>query len=391
LTRSADDPAFMARAIRLARLGLCTTEPNPRVGCVIVRNGEILGEGYHRRAGELHAERNAIAAAGGRAPGATAYVTLEPCCHQGKTPPCTDALLEAGVKRVVVAMPDPNPLVGGKGVEVLRAKGLEVEVGVMEVQARELNPGFIKRMTEGLPFVRCKLAASLDGRSAMASGESQWITSEAARRDVQFLRARSSAIVTGIGTVLADDPSMNVRLGPDELPGYAFGRRVRQPLRVVVDSRLRTPVDARMITLPGRTLIACVDQDPVRLSRLETAGARLYVCPEGAGRVDLRSLFQYLGRQEINEVLVEAGPTLAGAVLQAGLVDEIVLYLAPHLMGDGARGLFRLPGLDRMQDRIGLDLRDLRMVGPDLRLTAMPERPVRISETKENMIRDENK
>jgi diaminohydroxyphosphoribosylaminopyrimidine deaminase/5-amino-6-(5-phosphoribosylamino)uracil reductase len=373
LTTSAEDAAFMARAIRLARLGLCTTEPNPRVGCVLVRNGEVVGEGYHRRAGEPHAERNAIAAAGGRASGATAYITLEPCCHQGKTPPCTDALLEAGVTRVVVAMPDPNPLVGGKGIEVLRTRGVEVAVGIMEPYAQELNPGFIKRMTADLPFVRCKLAASLDGRTAMASGESRWITSPAARRDVQFLRARSSAIVTGVGTLLADDPAMNVRIPAQELPGDGAGGRVRQPLRVVVDSRLRTPLHARMLGLPGQTLIACVEQDPARLARLETAGAHLYVCPEAAGRVDLRSLFHHLARHEINEVLVEAGPTLAGAILQAGLVDEIILYLAPHLMGDGARGLFRLPWLERMQDRIGVGFKDVRMVGPDLRVTGVPE------------------
>lgn len=367
-----DDRALMARAIRLARLGLYTTEPNPRVGCVLVRDGVIVGEGHHRRAGEPHAERSAIAAAGDRSRGAIAYVTLEPCCHQGKTPPCTDGLLEAGVTRVVVAMGDPNPLVAGKGLEILREKGVEVAVGLLGDEARALNPGFVKRMERGLPYVRCKLAASLDGRTAMASGESMWITSEAARRDVQLLRARSSAIVTGIGTLLADDPSMNVRLGADDLPGTEPGERVRQPLRVLVDSRLRTPANARMIGLPGTTLIACVDQDPAHLMRLESAGANVYVCPEIDGRVDLRSLFEYLARQEINEVLIESGPTLAGAALQAGLVGEILLYLAPHLMGDGGRGLFRLPGLECMQDRVELAIKDVRMVGRDMRITAVP-------------------
>jgi len=362
----------MARAIHLARLGLYTTEPNPRVGCVLVRDGVVVGEGYHRRAGEPHAERNAIAAAGRRARGATAYVTLEPCCHQGKTPPCTDGLLEAGVTRVVAAMGDPNPLVAGNGLEILRETGVEVAVGLLEEEARALNPGFIARMERGLPYVRCKLAASLDGRTAMASGESKWITSEVARRDVQLLRARSSAIVTGIKTLLADDPSMNVRLGADDLPGMDPGERVRQPLRVLVDSRLRTPANARMIGLPGTTLIACVDQDPIHAMRLESAGAKVYVCPESGGRVDLRSLFQYLARQEINEVLIESGPILAGAALQAGLIDEILLYLAPHLMGDCARGLFRLPGLERMQDRVELAIKDVRMVGRDMRVTAVP-------------------
>lgn len=368
----ADDRAFMSRAIHLARLGLYTTEPNPRVGCVLVRDGVVVGEGYHRRAGEAHAERNAIAAAGRRARGATAYVTLEPCCHQGKTPPCTVGLLEAGVTRVVAAMVDPNPLVAGNGLEILRETGVEVAVGLLEKEVRALNPGFIARMERGLPYVRCKLAASFDGRTAMASGESKWITSEAARRDVQLLRARSSAIVTGIETLLADDPSMTVRLGADDLPGMDPGERVRQPLRVLVDSRLRTPGNARMLGLPGTTLIACVDQDPIHAMRLESAGAKVYVCPESGGRVDLRTLFQYLARQEINEVLIESGPILAGAALQAGLIDEILLYLAPHLMGDGARGLFRLPGLERMQDRVELAIKDVRMVGRDIRVTAVP-------------------
>jgi diaminohydroxyphosphoribosylaminopyrimidine deaminase/5-amino-6-(5-phosphoribosylamino)uracil reductase len=276
------------------------------------------------------------------------------------------------VTRVVAAMDDPNPLVSGMGLEMLRAKGIEISVGVLETQARELNPGFVKRMSHGLPFVRCKLAASLDGRTAMASGESKWITSAAARRDVQYLRARSSAIVTGVGTLLADDPSLNVRLGAGDLPGVEPGGRVRQPLRVLVDSRLRTPASARMLGLPGTTLIACADQDPTRGMSLESAGANVYVCAAGGDRVDLESLMGYLARQEINEVLVEAGPTLAGAFLQAGLVDEIVLYLAPHLMGDAALGLFRLPGLERMQDRVGLDIKDVRMVGPDLRIRAVP-------------------
>ncbi|MCB2261439.1 MAG: bifunctional diaminohydroxyphosphoribosylaminopyrimidine deaminase/5-amino-6-(5-phosphoribosylamino)uracil reductase RibD [Candidatus Thiosymbion ectosymbiont of Robbea hypermnestra] len=363
----------MARALRLARLGLFTTDPNPRVGCVLVRAGEIVGEGYHRRAGAPHAERLALAAAGERATGATAYVTLEPCCHQGRTPPCTDALLGAGVRRVVAAMADPNPLVAGRGLESLKAAGVAVRVGVLEAEARALNPGFIKRMRRGLPFVRCKLAASLDGRTAMTDGESKWITSAAARRDVQFLRARSSAILTGSGTLLADDPILNVRLTAEELPGLEPGEPVRQPLRVLVDSRLRTPTNARLLGQPGgATLIAGSEPTSTAGRRLEAAGAEIYPCAGRAGRVDLESLLRYLARREINEVQVEAGPTLSGALLRAGLVDELVLYLAPHLMGDAARGLFRLPGLTRMRDRIGLDIRDLRLVGPDLRITAIP-------------------
>lgn len=362
----------MARALRLARRGLYTTDPNPRVGCVLVRDGVIVGEGYHRRAGEPHAERNAIAVAEERAQGSTAFVTLEPCCHEGRTPPCTDGLLQAGIARVVAAMGDPNPLVAGKGLDILRAKGVDVEVGLMAPQARELNPGFIKRMSEGLPYVRCKLAASLDGRTAMASGESKWITSEEARRDVQLLRARSSAIVTGVGTLLADNPSLNVRLAAEDLPGVEADAPVRQPLRVVVDSRLRATASARMFGLSGSTLIACVDDDPTHIMGLESAGASVHVCPESGSRVDLRALFRYLARQEVNEVLIEAGPTLAGAAIHSGLVDEIVLYQAPHLMGDGARALFRLPGLERMRDRVELDIQDVRMVGRDLRITALP-------------------
>lgn len=372
----AADRVHMARAIRLAARGLYTTDPNPRVGCVLVRGGEVVGEGWHRRTGGPHAERIALAQAGERARGATAYVTLEPCCHHGRTPPCTVGLLEAGVTRVVTAMEDPNPLVAGNGNAQLAAAGVAVTNGVLEAEARGLNPGFVKRMTRGLPYVRVKLAASLDGRTAMASGESKWVTSAAARRDVQRLRARSSAILTGIGTLLADDPSLNVRLTAAEL-GLDPDDAVRQPVRVVVDSGLRMPVDARMLGLPGHTLVACVDQDPLRAAPLETAGARVYVCPEGAGRVDLESLFRWLAGQEQNEALVEAGPTLAGAVVQAGLADELVIYLAPHLMGDAGRGLFTLPGMERMADRVGLRFADVRMVGPDLRVTAVPVLPGR--------------
>jgi diaminohydroxyphosphoribosylaminopyrimidine deaminase / 5-amino-6-(5-phosphoribosylamino)uracil reductase len=366
----AADHGFMARALNLAARGLYTSEPNPRVGCVLVRDGSVVGEGWHRRAGGPHAERVALKEAGQAARGATAYVTLEPCCHHGKTPPCTDALLASGIARVVAAMVDPNPLVAGQGLALLRAAGVAVESEVMETQARALNPGFVKRMAQGLPYVRCKLAASLDGRTAMASGESRWITSEEARRDVQFLRARSSAILTGVGTLLADDPSLNVRLGPLDLPGLEPGEAVRQPLRVVVDSRLRTPATARMLSLPGSILIACADGPPEAVAALKSAGAGVHVCPDGAGGVDLESLLRHLAGREFSEVLIEAGPTLAGAFVGAGLVDELILYLAPHLMGDAAPGLFHLPGVRRMAERIPLTLTDTRAVGPDWRLTA---------------------
>lgn len=367
------DHSFMARAVQLAELGRFTTDPNPRVGCLIVRDGHIVGEGWHRRAGEPHAERHALIEAGEYARGATAYVTLEPCCHQGRTPPCTDGLLEAGVARVVCAMVDPNPLVAGRGLRLLAEAGVAVETGLLETEARALNPGFIKRMEQGRPYVRCKLAASLDGRTAMASGESRWITSDAARRDVQRLRAGSSAILTGIGTLLADDPNLNVRLGADDLPGMRPGEAIRQPLRVVVDSRWRTPPNARILTLPGTTLIVGTVDDAGRIAALKAAGAEIYRCRAHGDRVDPDALMSELARREINEVLLETGPTLAGSAVSAGLVDEILIYLAPHLMGDAGRGLFHLPGLDRMRDRIPLAITDVRAVGRDLRITARPE------------------
>ncbi len=359
-----DDHRFMTQAIRLAGLGLYTTNPNPCVGCVLVRDGAVVGEGYHRRAGEPHAERNALAQAGDQARGATAYVTLEPCCHHGKTPPCSDGLIEAGVGRVVVAMQDPNPLVAGKGMQQLRAAGIEVESGLLESQAAALNPGFIKRQHTGLPYVRCKLAMSLDGRTAMASGESKWITGPAARMDVQRLRARSSAIVTGIETVLADDPSMNVRLDA--------GIEVRQPLRVVLDSTLRMPADAKMLGLDGEVLIiCCAGADVDRQAALEQAGAEV-VRQDGCDRVDLESALRLLAEREVNEIILETGAVLAGSYMAAGLIDELVVYIAPHLMGAGARGLLEIPGLERMQDRVDLEILDLRQVGQDLRITARP-------------------
>lgn len=363
--------ALMARATQLAERGLYTADPNPRVGCLLVKEGHVVGEGWHRRAGEPHAERLAIDAAGERARGATAFVTLEPCCHYGRTPPCTDALLAAGVRRVVVGMEDPNPLVQGRGLERMRAAGVDVVTGVLEAACRALNPGFDKRMRLGLPYVRVKLAASLDGGTALASGESRWITSDAARMDVQWLRARSSAILTGIGTVLADDPSLNVRLAPALIPALEAGEPVRQPLRVILDDHLRLPLAARMLPLPGATLVATLSQDPKRIAAVTSAGAEVWVGASGAdGRLNLESLLRYLAEREINEVLIEAGPTLAGATVQQGLADELVLYLAPHLMGSDTRRLLELGPIDSMGERVPLQLIDVRRVGPDLRLRA---------------------
>ncbi|WP_435685885.1 bifunctional diaminohydroxyphosphoribosylaminopyrimidine deaminase/5-amino-6-(5-phosphoribosylamino)uracil reductase RibD [Sedimenticola selenatireducens] len=373
-TMTPEDFSFMARAIRLAEQGIYTTHPNPRVGCVLVREGEIVGEGFHRRAGEPHAERNALAEAGERARGATAYVTLEPCCHHGRTPPCSDGLIEAGVTRVVVAMTDPNPRVAGQGIAQLEAAGIRVDQGVMTDQAMALNPGFIARMSRGRPFVRCKLAMSLDGRTAMASGESKWITGAEARKDVQRLRARSDAIVTGIGTVLADDPSMNVRLGVAELPGVESAAYLLQPLRVVLDPDLQTSPSARLLSLPGETLIVTASENEKRRQALLAVGAEVILLPRHGIGIDLDLLMERLAQSGINEVLIESGPTLAGAAVAADVVDELVIYAAPILMGSDARGLLNLPALTEMKDRIALEILDLRMVGADLRIRARPTR-----------------
>lgn len=356
----ADDYRYMAHALQIAARGLYTTDPNPRVGCVVAQRDVVVGEGWHEFAGGPHAEVIALMQAGGQARGGTVYVTLEPCSHHGRTPPCVDALIEAGVRRVVAAMMDPNPLVSGAGFARLKAHGIEVESGVLEAQASALNPGFVKRMRTGLPYVRCKVAMSLDGRTAMASGESKWITGPAARADVQHWRARSSAIVTGSGTMLADDPSLLVRL--DQPHG--------QPLRVVVDSLLRTPFDACVFAGGAKTLIATARSDEMAY----TASADVVSLPGTEGRVDLHALLQYLAKQQYNEVLIEAGPTLSGAFLTAGLVDELVIYIAPHLLGSNARGLFHLPALEKLADRIDLDITDMRAVGPDWRILARIQR-----------------
>ena len=357
---AAMDAAFMAHALRLAQRGLFTTDPNPRVGCVIVKDGCIVGEGWHQRAGGAHAEIHALKAAGHQARGATAYVTLEPCCHHGRTPPCTTALIQAGIVRVVAAMTDPNPLVAGQGAAALMAAGLRVESGLMQPQAEALNPGFISRMRSARPYVRIKLAASLDGRTALANGASQWITGEAARADVQGLRARSSAILTGIGTVLADDPSLNVR-------AFDIGR---QPLRVVVDGGLRMPATAKMLRLPGTTLIVTARDDAESAAHLVEAGAEVLYLPGASGRVDLAALMRHLALREINELMVEAGAGLCGALLDAQLLDEIVIYYAPHILGSSAQGMFTLPGLENMQQRWALQIQDVRAVGDDWRVTA---------------------
>ncbi|MDX1431714.1 MAG: bifunctional diaminohydroxyphosphoribosylaminopyrimidine deaminase/5-amino-6-(5-phosphoribosylamino)uracil reductase RibD [Gammaproteobacteria bacterium] len=358
-----DDALHMSRALELAHRGLYSTDPNPRVGCVLVRDGVVVGEGWHARAGEAHAEVHAIEAAGERARGATAYVSLEPCCHHGRTGPCSERLISAGVARVVAAMTDPDPRTDGNGLAALEGAGVEVTRGVLEDAARALNAGFVSRHVRGRPWVRVKMAASLDARTAMADGESRWITGTEARRDVQHLRARSSAVLTGIGTLLADDPSLTVReVQPED------GGPVRQPLRVVLARRLRTPADARLLGEPGATLIATEVDDPAAHRALIEAGAEILPL---AGDT-LAALMQALAERAVNEVLVEAGATLAGALVEAALVDEIVLYTAPILLGDAARGLFRLPGVRRLGDAVELQIIDVRTIGKDLRITAKP-------------------
>lgn len=357
---------YMARAIQLAERGLYTTDPNPRVGCVLVKNDQIIAEGWHMRAGEGHAEVNALHQAGSEAAGADCYVTLEPCSHFGRTPPCVDALINARVKRVFIAMSDPNPIVSGAGIKRLQDAGIEVRCDILAVQSEKLNPGFCQLMRIGRPYVRSKLAMSLDGRTAMASGESKWITGPEARTDVQKLRARSSAILTGIGTVLADDPMLNVRPGQGDKDWYPSQQKVRQPLRVIVDGQMRIPENARLLQQDRVLLATAVD-------KAAPGGIESVVLPGDGDIIDLNALMAVLAQREINEVMVEAGGVLNGALLQARLIDELVIYMAPKLMGDMARGVFHLPGMETMAQNISLNISDMRAIGRDWRITAKPE------------------
>jgi diaminohydroxyphosphoribosylaminopyrimidine deaminase/5-amino-6-(5-phosphoribosylamino)uracil reductase len=374
---SAFDRQCMARALELAERGLESTDPNPRVGCVIARDGRIIAEGWHERAGGAHAEVNALRSAGALAPGATVYVTLEPCTQQSRTPPCVDAVIAARPARVVIAMSDPSPRERGASVNRLRGAGIETQAGLLDAEARELNRGFVRRMEHGVPWVRVKLAASLDGRTALANGESRWITGEAARADVQRWRARSSAILTGSATVLRDDPQLNARL-PDGSPA------ARQPLRVIADSELRTPIGARVLSQPGEALIFTVVPEGEQWRAFEARGVRIESARRVPGGIDLRHLVTRLAEMQVNEIWVEAGAFLAGALLAARVVDELVIYFAPSILGGSARGMFELPELRSLQERRELEIIDTRMFGPDLRVIARPvaspatpERPAR--------------
>lgn len=366
-----NDDIYMDRALELARLGRFTTSPNPNVGCVLVRNDEVVGEGFHFRAGEPHAEVHALRMAGDKAQGATAYVTLEPCSHHGLTPPCAEALIKAGVKRVVAAMQDPNPDVAGQGLFLLQQAGIEVEHGLMMAEAETINRGFFKRMRTGFPYLQLKLAASLDGKTAMASGESQWITSSASRADVQQFRAESSAILSTSATVLADNPSLNVRwteLSEQTRQNYAEAD-LRQPLRVILDAHHRITPDLRLFSLTGDILLVRTQKsDEVWPDNVEQL-----IITEYSGGIDLVVLMRLLGRRQINTIWTEAGPTMAGTLLQAGLIDELILYLAPKLLGDDALGLCKLTGLNALSQAPKFKLKDVHQIGDDLRLRLSPE------------------
>jgi len=358
---TAVDHGMMARALQLAERGLWTTSPNPRVGCVLLRAGQIVGEGWHEKAGEPHAEVHALRAAGDKAKGAAAYVTLEPCSHHGRTPPCAEALIAAGVSRVVAAMTDPNPLVSGKGLALLQAAGIQTASGLLENEARELNIGFVSRMTRGRPWLRLKVAASLDGKTALNNGVSQWITGPDARRDGHAWRARACAILTGIGTVRDDDPQLSVR----------DVATTRQPLRVVVDSQLEISPAARILQ-DGPVLIVGAVENPEKMALLRSTGNCVEILNNSAGKVDLKALLELLAQRGINEVHAEAGFNLNGSLLREGLVDELLLYLAPCLIGHEASGLFNLPELTRLDGKQRLQIHDLRQVGADIRVIARP-------------------
>lgn len=368
---------FMSRAIALAKKGHYTTSPNPRVGCVLVKDDLVIGEGFHQKAGEGHAEVNALADAKSRghdATGATAYVTLEPCSHFGRTPPCAVALAKAKIVHVVIAMVDPNPQVSGRGVKMLEQAGITTEVGILEQEARLLNVGFIKLMTSKMPYVRCKLASSLDGKTAMASGESQWITSAQARADVQQLRAQSCAIISGAETVIFDNAKLSVRKEQfNQTLQDEYSAQIRQPVRVIIDSQHRITPDLALFESVGKVvLVSTKARDITDFSAVASASVeQLTVEPnKQTGKVDLQKLLSALASSGLNDIFIEAGATLAGAFIKQELVDEIVLYQAPKLMGHDGKGLVNLPDLTQLKDSPKLVFKDVRMVGPDLKITA---------------------
>lgn len=373
----------MQRAVDLAKLGIYSTKPNPAVGCVITHNNVIIGEGWHRQAGQLHAERLALLDAkqkGFEVAGATVYVTLEPCSHTGRTTPCSDALIDAKVARVVVAMQDPNPLVSGQGVHKLQSAGITVDVGLLESQAVRLNLGFIQTMKTKLPFVRLKMATSLDGRTAASNGESQWITGDAARREVHFMRAKHGALITGIGTVLADNPSMTVRLSDEELASVSLTQDGCHPIRVILDPNLSMPLDAKMLSMPGRTIvITSKESAEKRLGQVDTfydKGIELVAVASVDDVLDLESVLYFLASEEkITDVMVEAGSIVAGGFIKAGLVNELHCFIAPTIMGEQAKPMFTIPGLEKMADKVQFSFQSCEMIGQDVHLVLTPSEP----------------
>jgi diaminohydroxyphosphoribosylaminopyrimidine deaminase/5-amino-6-(5-phosphoribosylamino)uracil reductase len=354
-----DDERYMAQALRLARKGIYSTHPNPAVGCVIVNNGKIVGKGWHERAGQAHAEVIALKQAGSNTTGSTMYVTLEPCSHLGKTPPCVKSIVKSGISRVVIATEDPNPLVNRSGISELQRAGIDITLGVGQVEAKKINRGFLKRVSTGIPWVSLKIASSLDGKTAMGDGESQWITSEPARRDAQKYRAAASGILTGVGTVLRDDPNMNARLDGIQ----------RQPTRIILDTNLSTPQDARILHAPGKVLIVTAFAEDETVEGFQNDNVEIIQCPAVGGKINLQELMVELGKREMNSILLEAGSRLSGSMIEQGLVDEIIVYKAPDLLGSDARGMFDIPGLERISDKIKLEYKDVTMVGRDIRLT----------------------
>ncbi len=371
------DLKYMHRAIELASKGVYSTKPNPAVGCVLVKDCRVVGEGWHHQAGLPHAERVALAQAGDLAFGATAYVTLEPCSHTGRTPPCADGLIEAGIVKVIVAMLDPNPLVAGQGIQKLIEANIETQIGLLENQAKALNPGFIRKMQNNLPFVRLKMASSLDGRTAMADGESQWITGEDARIEVHKMRALSGALVTGIGTVLADDPSLTVRLPTEVLAEMNLTAENCHPLRVVLDPHLSMPLDAKMLALPGRTIIMtsrdAVEANPELVEMFHAKKVDLVAVASEDDRLDIRSILTYLAQEEqVNDVMVESGAIVAGAFMESGLVNELYCFIAPSLLGNQAKPMFVLPSVEHMADKIQLQIHSVETFGDDICIVSKP-------------------
>lgn len=365
-----NDQAFMAKALRLAGKGLYTTRYNPRVGCVIVRNDSIIGQGFHTYPGEPHAEINALNNVNGSVKGATVYVTLEPCVHQGKTPPCSQALINADVSKVIVAMLDPNPIVNGKGLQHLQSNNIKTASNIMASEAAALNKGFIQRCTNNRPYITVKSAISLDGKTALNSGESKWITSEAARKDVQKLRARSCAILTGIDTVLSDDPSLNVRLKRSEL---GIEKEIQQPIRIILDSQLRIPLNAKILQPTSEIIIYTCSNKSKKLSALKDLNIEVIQIETEETGLSLKSIMSELSSRNINEVLVEAGSTLVGSLLSNKLVDEMVVYMAPHIMGNKALNMASMPTIETMQDRIKFKIQEIRRIGQDLKITMNPQ------------------